>query len=223
MFENVTVDHFIQKHILNVLMFNESARFRDLRPPKVDTNLFSYHLGLLVKRKFVKKVDDGYQLDFLGLNYVDRVSLSKNAIRVQPKIIVMLLVQNSDGEVLLYKRSKQPYINLWTLPYGKLHIDDETLLISAQREAKEKLNYRIENIQHAGDCYIRVMNNKTVESSTLAHIFKFKADDIKSNDNIQWVDPAELDQYQLAPAVQQIVARSFFNDPYFFEEFNQPS
>jgi len=221
MFEHKTIDHFIQKHILKVLMFNETARFRDLRPPKVDTNLFSYHLTLLVRNKFVKKVDGGYQLDSLGLNYVDRVSLDKNAIRVQPKIITMLLIQNSEGEVLLQRRAKQPYANTWTLPYGKVHIDDASLLSSARREADEKLHYQPADLTHAGDCYIRVFDDKEIISATLAHIFKFESDDIQLNDQIMWLRPEDLNNYKLSPAVEQIIARSFFNDPYFFEEFSE--
>ena len=74
------------------------------------------------------KTDEGYTLTPEGLIYVDRVSLKKLNIRTQPKIVTMLVVQNSDGDVLVQKRDKQPYIDTWTLPYGKLHIDDESIV-----------------------------------------------------------------------------------------------
>lgn len=200
-------------------MFREIARFRDLRPPKTDTNLFSYHLKSLIKSGMIKKVDGGYTLSNLGLSYVDRVSTQKKAIRKQPKIITMLLIQNSEGDVLLQKRDKQPYINAWTLPYGKLHIDDPTLEIAAMRETKEKLGIENQPLTHAGDCYIRVKTGDDILSTTLAHVFKFNSDDIKERDDIVWARPHKLDQYRLAPAVGAIVARGFFNDPFFFEEF----
>jgi hypothetical protein len=53
-----TINHHIQKFILHYLISHEFARFRDLRPPKVDTNLFSYHLKLLQKSGYVEKTDD---------------------------------------------------------------------------------------------------------------------------------------------------------------------
>jgi ADP-ribose pyrophosphatase YjhB (NUDIX family) len=219
MIEQIPITHHIQKHIVDVLMFNEVARFRDLRPPKVDTNLFSYHLKLLIKSNIVKKLPNGYTLSTQGLAYVDRVSVLSKEVRPQPKIITMLVIQNSEGEVLLWQRKRQPYINAWTLPYGKLHTDDVSLEAAVQRELTEKIHLTDQIVRHAGDCYIHVKTEGQPLSTTLAHIFRFERDDIDLRDNLIWVKPHKLWQYKLAPAVEQIVARSFFNDPHFFEEF----
>jgi ADP-ribose pyrophosphatase YjhB (NUDIX family) len=219
MIESVSVNHHIQKHIIDVLMYNERARFRDLRPPKTDTNLFTYHLKTLMKTGLVEKDEHGYTLSHEGLSYVDHVSSEKKMIRTQPKIITMLLIQNSDGDILLHKRNKQPYINAWTLPYGKYHIDDESLEVAAKREAKEKIGLEDQEVRHVGDCYIRVKSGGEILTTTLAHIFAFNRDDIKTGDDIIWARPHKLDQYRLAPAVEQIMARGFFHDPFFFEEF----
>ena len=219
MIESVSIYHHIQKHIIDVLMYVENARFRDLRPEKTDTNLFTYHLNALVKSGMVIKNAAGYTLSMTGLSYVDRVSTEKKTIRSQPKIITMLLIQNSEGDVLLQRRDKQPYINAWTLPYGKLHIEDGTLIEAAQREAEEKLGLPNQELRHAGDCYIRVKTGEDILSTTLAHVFRFNRDDIETGDDIVWARPHKLTQYKLAPAVEAIVARGFFNDPFFFEEF----
>ena len=221
MIESREITHHIQKHIIGVLMYNEHARFRDLRPPKTDTNLFSYHLQSLLKMGVVAKSGEGYGLTRIGLAYVDRVSTEKMIIRNQPKIITMLVVQNSDGDVLLQRRRKQPYINMWTLPYGKLHIDDATILAGAQREAKEKLQLDDQPMTHAGDVYIRVSAGDDILSTTIAHVFRFERDDITVDEHFQWVQPHALSRYRLAPAVEQIVARCFFKDPYFFEEYDE--
>lgn len=219
MIDQANINHHIQKHILDILMFNEVARFRDLRPPKVDTNLFSYHLKLLIKNNIVKKLTTGYTLSIDGLTYVDRVSVQSKMVRTQPKIITMLVIQNSEGEVLLWRRKRQPFINAWTLPYGKLHTDDESLEAAVQRELTEKIVLKNQPVRHVGDCYIHVNTQGQLLSSTLAHIFRFERDDIDLRDNLMWVKPHKLSQYKLAPAVEQIVARCFFNDPHFFEEF----
>jgi ADP-ribose pyrophosphatase YjhB (NUDIX family) len=219
MIESVSVNHHIQKHIIDVLMYSELARFRDLRPPRTDTNLFTYHLNALIKSGLIEKTELGYTLSKDGLSYVDHVSSEKKIIRTQPKIITMLLVQNTNGDILLHKRDKQPYINAWTLPYGKYHIDDESLMAAAQREAKEKLGLADQAMTHMGDCYIRVMSEGEILTATLAHIFKFNRDDIKTDETVQWARPHKLGQYRLAPAVEQIMTRTFFNDTFFFEEF----
>lgn len=212
--------HHIQKHIIEVLYHQKTARFRDLRKKGVDTNLFAYHLKLLTKNGVVEKTDGGYRLGEKGLAYVDRVSETSMNVRTQPKIVTMLVIQNSNGDVLLWRRDKQPYIDTWTLPYGKLHIDDTTIRAAAAREASEKLYIDI-TPEHAGDCYIRVLTKEgKMLSSTLVHVFRFEYDEITETDRIGWVRPHKLSQYNLAPAVERIVARTFFRDPYFFEEFD---
>jgi ADP-ribose pyrophosphatase YjhB (NUDIX family) len=219
MFEHEEIDHHIQQFIMKYLALHEYARFRDLRPPKTDTNLAAYHLKLLQKHGFVTKTDQGYTLSQRGLMFVDRVTLDKMKVRTQPKIITMLLVQNSNGDVLLQRRTKQPYINTWTLPYGKLHIDDMSVVDAAQREAHEKLAIDVPGMRHVGDCYIRVMGDTEILSSTLAHIVRFETDDVQATELLQWMKPLKLNTLALAPAVEQIVTRAFFGDRFFFEEF----
>ena len=213
--------HHIQRHIIGVLIHQKYARFRDLRPPQVDTNLYSYHLKVLQKEGWIEKMTEGYTLSLEGLAYVDRVSLKKLNIRTQPKIITMLVIQNTDGDVLLLRRNKQPYIDTWTLPYGKTHIDDESIIASAQREWHEKLGQVPPILSHAGDCYIRTHRDGNVLSSTFAHVFYAIYDDIELNDKLQWVRPHKLSHYTLAPAVDKIITRTFFRDPYFFEEYDE--
>lgn len=218
MFEQ-TITHHIQKHILSVLLHHKVVRFRDLRPPRTDTNLFSYHLKLLQKQKFVEKIDGGYTLSPIGLSYVDRVNANKLFVRQQPKMITMLLVQDGYGNILLQKRTKQPYIDTWTLPYGKVHIDDESIAIGAKREAFEKLGLESVTPRHVGDVYIRVKSENNLVSSTLVHICRFEVDEYEESDEISWCAPLKISRYELAPAVEQIVARSFFGDDFFFDEY----
>lgn len=220
MIESLSVTHHIQKHIIDVLMYQKSARFRDLRPPRVDTNLFTYHLNNLVKSGVIEKVEGGYALSTTGLSYVDRVSTEKKTIRTQPKMITMLVIQNGEGDILLQRRTKQPYIDTWTLPYGKLHVEDLTVKEAAQREAFEKLGLKDQEMEHAGDCYIRVHSSGGLLSTTLAHVFRFYKDDIKTTDDIVWARPHKVTQYNLAPAVEEVMARTFFKDPFYFEEYD---
>lgn len=219
MIEQQTITHHIQKHIIEVLMLQESARFSELRPPKADTNLFTYHLKQLMKEGFLEKNDRLYTLSTKGMTYVDRVSTSDTTVRSQPKIITMLVVQNSEGELLIWKRKRQPFIDAWTLPYGKLHIEDPSVEMAAKREVLEKLGLVNQPVVHAGDCYIRVTADGKSLSTTIAHVFKFETDTLFPSDRLQWVQPHKLGNYKLAPAVEEIVARTFFNDPFFFEEF----
>ncbi|HMR72680.1 MAG TPA: NUDIX hydrolase [Candidatus Saccharibacteria bacterium] len=216
------IEHHVQKHIIGVLIHQKYARFRELRPPKIDTNLYSYHLKVLQKDGWVLKTDDGYTLSRAGLMYVDRVSLEKLNIRKQPKIVTMLVVQGSNGNILLQRRTKQPYVATWTLPYGKIHIDDSSVESAARREAEEKLGVSCQDMVHAGDCYIRVYADGQIFTATLAHVFYTKCDAIEISDRLQWVRPEELKNTpELAPAVKQIVERTLQQGNIFFDEYTE--
>ena len=219
MFELTDVKHHIQKYILSTLLRRKYARFRDMRPPRTDTNLYSYHLKILMKLGYVEKHNEGYTLSAKGLAYVDRVNAASVKVREQPKIITMLLVQDGYGNVLMLRRDKQPYIDTWTLPYGKMHLDDSSVSLAARRESVEKLNFEPKHIRHAGSCYIRVYLGGELVTMTLAHIARFETDDISSTDNLQWFSPLEVLKLDTGPAVNEIIARAFFGDDFFFEEF----
>lgn len=54
---------------------------------------------------------------------------------------------------------------------------------------------------------------------SLVHVFRCQSDGIEQNENQILVQPRDLSKYKLAPAVDKIIARTFFGDEYFFEEF----
>lgn len=219
MIQHNEVTHSIQKHILNVLKYKATARFRDLKPPKVDSNLYSYHLKLLIKNGMVEKIDNQYGLTVAGVNYIDRVTEGKFAIDEQSKIITMHVIQNDEGDILLQKRAKQPYIDCWSLPYGKAYIDDSSVDIAAKRVLGERIGV-VQTPDRAGECYIRVWHGDQILSSTLVHVFRLYTNDVTQTDSIRWFRPHKIDQLDLAPAVEKIMSRTFFKDGSFFEEFN---
>lgn len=207
---SVSVNHKIQKHIIDLLTYQKTARFSELRPPRTDTNLFTYHLKRLVKLELVEVVEDGYTLGAQGLAYV------------QPglKIITLFVVQNGDGDILLEKQAQQPFIDTWALPGGDMRPEDGSVLEAAQREVAEKLHLKKQEVQHAGDCYIRVHASGAPLITTLAHVFRFYSDDVKTTDEIIWARPHRVRDLPLAPAVEEIMARTFFKDPFYFEEYD---
>jgi ADP-ribose pyrophosphatase YjhB (NUDIX family) len=220
MIKFITVNHYLQKYIIDLLTYTKVARFSDLRPARTDTNVFSYHLKALIKDGLIEKVDDGYTLAVNGLSYVDRVGPESHLAYMKLKVISMLLIQNSHGDMLLQRRKKQPYIDTWTLPYGKMRVDDVSVEIAAQRTAKQKLGLINQPLRHIGICYVRVNRGNNILSTTMVHVFSFKSDAIATSEDIVWARPHKLQDYMLAPAVEEIVARGFFNDPFFFEEFD---
>lgn len=222
MFEVKDISHHIQKYILLYLMEHKYARFRDMRPTRTDTNLYSYHLKLLLKQHFVEKTESGYTLGVPGQLYVDRINANSAKLSPQPKVITMLVIQNDNGGVLMYPKLRQPFIERWTVPFGKVHNSDASILEAAKREAREKIGTDDIDLRHAGDCYIRVQHQDQVTISSLAHIFYgHTSNDGLANDHLKWISPRNIDQLDAAPAIKQVIARTFFGDEHFFEEYQE--
>lgn len=180
-----------------------------MRPPKVDSNAYSYHLRALQKDKLVEKGDEGYRLSPSGLAYVDKVSIEKFEPRIQPKLTHMLVIRNNKDQILLISKSKQPFIHTWMLPYGKVHLEDRTFFDAAVREADEKLNFRPLGMSHVGSCYIRASIQGELVSSIVANIFTgFAENDAPLGPDAQWFDESELQELRLAPAVKEVMSQA---------------
>lgn len=214
MSEITSIKNKIQKSVIDYLFTHATARFRDLRPKGVDTNHLTYHLNKLVRAGWVEKLTDGYRLSVAGLEYADREADASPRI----KTIVMFVIQNGDGDLLIEQLSSAPFKGAWTLPCGKLKSSDASVLRAAQRLASDKFSLTVAPT-HAGSCYIRIADKGKASFTTLVHVMKFNSDDIRPVLPLAWARPHKLQYYTLAPAVEEIVARSFFNDPFFFEEY----
>jgi ADP-ribose pyrophosphatase YjhB (NUDIX family) len=199
--------HHIQHYILTVLSVTKWARFSEMRPPKVDSNAYSYHLKLLVKQRLIEKHSEkGYRLSPIGLAQVDRMSTSELQLRIQPKIITMVLLHNEHGEVLLLAKSKQPFIGAWTFASGKLHIEDGNVGAAVTREIKERVGVVANTtLKHKADVYIYASINGQLVSTVLSHVFtmKIKTSDVARKD-VLWATTDDFETKQLAPGTKEV-------------------
>lgn len=199
--------HHIQHYILSVLSVTKWARFSQMRPPKVDSNAYSYHLKLLVRQSLIQKhTEKGYRLSPVGLTYVDRMSTNELQFRIQPKIITMVVLLNEQDEVLLLAKSKQPFIGAWTFVSGKLHIEDGSVQAAAVREIHERVAVLAnDTLHHVADVYVHASITGQLVSTVLSHVFTMQvatADVVR--EDVLWVNKAALDLHQLAPGINEI-------------------
>ena len=152
--------HHIRKHILRTLTYTKWARFRDMRPERVDSNLYSYHLKRLIKDGYVEHDNvNGYRLSPLGLRFVDHVSLENFEQRWQPKILTMVVVVNDQNEVLMWPKYKQPFIGKWSLPSGKMHYEDASAEAAVMREISYFSSQPATHLKHVGMVAFRASIN----------------------------------------------------------------
>lgn len=166
--------HFVQSHIIKVLAFQKFARFKDMRPPKVDSNLYSYHLRVLQKDNYVTKTDEGYTLSPKGLSYVDGLSNDDRKLRKQPKIVAIFALQNGKGEWLMVKRLMQPYIGQYMLPSGKQHYG-ESPEAHIKRELVQQLGVDVPVVR-CGFTDVRISKNGEIVTHINGHVYHGKYD-----------------------------------------------
>lgn len=199
--------HHIQHYILITLSTTKWARFSQMRPPKVDSNAYSYHLKLLQKQQLIEKhAEKGYRLSPKGLAQVDRMSSNELQLRIQPKIISMCLLYDEHDKVALLAKNKQPFIGAWVFPHGKMHIEDGSARGAMVREINERVAItENDTLMHVADVYIHASINAQLVSSVLAHVFTMRIirAQIKRQD-IKWTTKNDWNNLQLAPGVEEI-------------------
>lgn len=210
------IKHPIDLHIIALLSRNKSMRFIDLKTKKTDTNLLTYHLKQLQSKNFIKKIQNTYTLSQHGLQYVNYLTKQH---RDHPDLLVMLLVQNSEGDVLLAKHKEQPYIDTWSLP--EIDVPNTSLpLVSVANTLLSSFCEPLQKPRHVGTAYVRVGSDHEFIATSLIHVFRFETDDIKIGADYHWVQPHRLMNQSLRPGVEEVITRSFFGDAFFFEEFS---
>ncbi|NCU40641.1 hypothetical protein EOL73_02690 [Candidatus Saccharibacteria bacterium] len=211
--------HFVRKHILRTLSQTKWARFRDMKPKNVDSNLYSYHLKELLKEGYIERNDTkGYRLSPFGLRFVNQISMEVFEPRWQPKIMTVLVCVNSK-KILLWKKFKQPYIDTWALPGGKMHYDDASVQNAAIRDILFYSSRVPDDLKHVGIFGYRVFIKNELISYSFAHVYTGTLD---TRDFIierpEWVDIQQLGNLELSPGVLEIIELVDTNKSFFFAD-----
>lgn len=162
--------HHIQRDLLRTLLFVPSARFKDLKPAGMESNIFMYHLKTLIKNGYVEKLDDGYALTSMGKHYVDRANLESLHVRIQPKIITIVVLERDDGKLAILERLHQPFIGFKGFPSGKVHYG-ESLQDAAKRELQEKTGLTGIDLQLRGNFIMKFSRNEEIVNHIVGYVF----------------------------------------------------
>lgn len=133
--------HQVQVTILHSLLFKESVSFAELqKASQLSSDHFNFHLKKLIEQEIVTKNElKEYTLTIAGKEFANRFDTDNRVLERQPKVAVLLIVQNSDGKFLYQQRLKQPYYGFWGRPTGKIKYG-ESIIEAAARELLEETN-----------------------------------------------------------------------------------
>lgn len=213
MSQNIVIKHPLEKQILDRLASLPKARFIELRPAGIETNSLAYHLKRLLYLGLIIKKDEFYRLSRRGRNIVNPPEAAGTAgggFRVR----VSFVVQNGDGDILMRKVGGG-----FGLPGSLLPPGEASLLRFAASYVDRDMGLKLEP-RYVGHAYVRQPNRTAAE---LVHVFKFDSDDVLLGDQLVWARPHKIESHQLEPGTAAIMARAFFSDPFFFEEFEEPT
>ena len=198
--------HHIARHILKVLTFSESARYRDMRPSGVDSNLFNYHRKVLMQQGFIKQNEDkSYSLDKNGYKLAEKATFSDLRIRERPKLTVLYIMTNKDGMLAVWDKAVQPFIGTSNLPNGKMRFDDVTIESAAERMLDEIAPKAKARLALAGVAEVCVIQGGEVLTHTINMVAKVELmEQAINNPIIRWISRRSLVDINATPGVAAI-------------------
>lgn len=153
--------HDTQGHILKTLLLCESARFSDLRPEKMTSDHFTFHLNRMVETGIVEKLADGmYQLTLAGKEFANRFDIDSGVPKTekQAKLTVLVAAERFvDGkrEYVMQTRQKHPFFGFKGFVTGKIKIG-ESVVETAARELEEETGLISKEITQKSVCHERI-------------------------------------------------------------------
>ena len=145
--------HDAQVAILRELLFHPEAGFAQMQKPTgLTSDHFNFHMTRLQDLGYVEKVKKGsYKLSQKGKEYANKLDTDTNTVERQPKVAVILAVENDSGQWLMHQRKKNPYYGFWGFPTGKVRWGElitETAARELYEETKLSADYKIGGLYH---------------------------------------------------------------------------
>ncbi len=198
--------HPIEHEILRILAFRKTARYRDMRPQGVDSNLFNYHRRVLVREGFIEKAPNAeYQLAVRGLKFIESTALGSLKSGYQPKLSIAFLLSDSQGRIAVWNKQAQPFIGMVHMPNCKLQYDDVTARDGAFRILREITSEEGVAINLKGIAEVSVRQHGELLSHTMYVIAQAVISPmLVTNKAIYWIEADGCDQYPFVPGIYEL-------------------
>lgn len=156
--------HNIQGEILKRLLLSETARFSELKPEKVSSDQFTFHIKRLVEEGIILKKEDGlYELTIPGKDYANRFDIDSGHVKHEKQaklgVLIIGIRQTPQGkEYLMQERLKQPFFGFRGFVTGKIKIG-ESVVEAATREFEEETGLS-GDVDHKSVYHERIYNEE---------------------------------------------------------------
>jgi hypothetical protein len=215
------IDHHLQKQILHTLVGRESARFADLRPQTVDSNVATYHIQQLLKQGLIEKREDGrYYLTPQGKIAGTTVSLSKKELFHEAHTVLFLAAKNKNSEWLLRRRLVQPLYGMSGFVHGE-PIACEPVAETASEIFKQRTGLSAQ-FEPRGSGYITLMEGDVHQSFihfTLLYTEQFEGELLTStNHGENYWYTGDFSEQDIIPSMKSLIDALENSNEHFYVE-----
>jgi len=131
--------HEKRRRIFEQFLFNKRLSFSELeKATRLRSNYLAYFLDKLEKEKIIEKNNSTYRLSKEAEYYIPFFVDNKDKLSPLPVVLVHCIGSDkNDNKVLLVKREKRPFKDMWSMPGGRIKLN-ERISRAAERVLKEK-------------------------------------------------------------------------------------
>lgn len=204
----------IEENILKKFLYNEKLRYNEIWDKKLcSSSKFDYYLKKLISDKVIEKKEEFYILTSAGLDFISKIDGISLKNKEKPFVCSFVVFRNEEGKVLLQKRLKQPYINYYNIPGGKVDLGESSKQC-AIREIEEETGLKCLNSKLKVIAEIITNNNisKETENHLIGYFYfcdKFEGkllEKAREGEN-EWFDFEEIKSLKILPNVEYIVEK----------------
>lgn len=216
------LEHHLQRQMLHTLIKYDSARFADLRPKSVDSNLATYHLQQLIKQGLVEKHDGRYRATAQGKIAGTTVTLSKTEQLAQAHTVFFIAAQNAAGAWLMRKRLFHPMLHKSGFVHGE-PIAGQSISETAAAVFTAKTGLQAEAFTPRGSGFITLVSEASLPESfihfTLLHASGLSGELIRDcgNGENYWFD-GSFDSNDFIPSMRILTQLLTTREGHFFVE-----
>ena len=191
----MNLKHKKRQEIFKQFIYNEKLRFNEIeKATKIRSNELAYFLNKLVEENILLKQGSYYKL---SKNAEKLIPLFGAEISPLPVILVACIKEN---KILLWKRKKRPYKNLWSLIGGRILLN-ETLQQASLRVLKEKTFIDSKFISINACINEKVEENGEIKHAIILFLTKVQPlTGIKEKPAVKWFNLSKLKQKSIIPS-----------------------
>lgn len=184
-----------RKEIFKIMCENKELTFNQIKEKSgLLSNKLSYQLNIMKDEGILKNEDKLYSLTIEAQSIIPYFSqIHKKEIGVLP--VVLGIVKNNKNQILLLKRKKMPYKDMWGVIGGK-QINGETIPETIEREVYEESKVEAKFEQTNALIYERLREENRFKNSFLLILTTLKSDcetcTTQTEGEVAWFDFQEV-------------------------------